>query len=514
MQCQKGVCVPTGGGTCDASAMNLAATQVGCVALTDAKGEQSFYCDQCDTLDPTKVANAACGGSCQQTLQWVTAWCAPGAICDPKTGACTGSAPPDDGINCAKTPELPECQNVDCAKTPNDPKCIDGGGSSSNGGGNSSSSGGGQPPCIPQTTPICEADTDSGQDVHLYGTLQSGIEISGCLIPPPSKITNPKGDTCVFAAGKPILYQYSCNGAAVVEQAAWCDVASGEDCDPKATTPETKGICQPFVSPECTDTSSDSKNLTQVGSVEGKDGFGHPFKETDHCEPAQGFGAVIKWSCLTGGSQGRKYDLVFCPNAAECIEGVCVPLQPPDVATCEKDPTSPACKDSDKDGIVDAFDNCVNDYNPQQEDSDGDTLGDACDAKPAQVDDTDKDGVPDPQDNCVQIPNPDQKDGDADGIGDACDNPTLDCGKTPNDPQCACPSGPPPQCDDTDKGSNLFFRGDVTMTFNGGGTVKQGDFCVDDFSAVIEVQCGPCGKFGFHKFGCPSQQCKDGQCGL
>jgi hypothetical protein len=35
--------------------------------------------------------------------------------------------------------------------------------------------------------------------------------------------------------------------------------------------------------------------------------------------------------------------------------------------------------------------------------------------------DTDQDGAPDSEDNCVSTPNPDQLDTDGDGIGNACD---------------------------------------------------------------------------------------------
>ena len=53
--------------------------------------------------------------------------------------------------------------------------------------------------------------------------------------------------------------------------------------------------------------------------------------------------------------------------------------------------------------------------NPNQEDTDGDGLGNVCD------EDDDADSVLDSADNCPLRANPDQQDSDGDGRGDACE---------------------------------------------------------------------------------------------
>ncbi|MCR9106386.1 MAG: thrombospondin type 3 repeat-containing protein [Gammaproteobacteria bacterium] len=79
--------------------------------------------------------------------------------------------------------------------------------------------------------------------------------------------------------------------------------------------------------------------------------------------------------------------------------------------------------DRDEDGVRDGLDNCPGASNPGQADSDGDTLGDACDLNI----DRDSDGVDDQLDNCPLVSNPAQTDTDGNGTGDACEGLPPGC---------------------------------------------------------------------------------------
>ena len=96
----------------------------------------------------------------------------------------------------------------------------------------------------------------------------------------------------------------------------------------------------------------------------------------------------------------------------------------PDQRDTDGDGIGDACDsftDSDRDGIADRTDNCPNTRNPGQQDADGDGIGDACDS----LHDSDGDGIADHNDNCPSARNPGQQDTDADGIGDVCDSLTA-----------------------------------------------------------------------------------------
>jgi Ca2+-binding RTX toxin-like protein len=121
--------------------------------------------------------------------------------------------------------------------------------------------------------------------------------------------------------------------------------------------------------------------------------------------------------------------------------------------------------DPDGDDVPPVPDNCPSHYNPDQLDSDGDGLGDACDV------DIDDDGNDNPTDNCPNVPNPNQADSDGDGIGDACEDDDDDGVSIPDD---NCPDVPNPDQADSD-GDGI---GDACEDNDGDGVNDPEDNCL------------------------------------
>ena len=86
----------------------------------------------------------------------------------------------------------------------------------------------------------------------------------------------------------------------------------------------------------------------------------------------------------------------------------------------DPDSTPASVSDDDGDGVLNTDDNCLAVSNPDQDDIDGDLIGDACDNQDNS--DTDSDNVEAFEDNCPDDANTDQTDLDGDGRGDACDS--------------------------------------------------------------------------------------------
>ena len=123
-----------------------------------------------------------------------------------------------------------------------------------------------------------------------------------------------------------------------------------------------------------------------------------------HDIPHTSENVTIVWTAAGSGWQGGSDESWGIDNVEVLVDGEIVD------------------NDADDDGVIDSEDNCPNDSNADQTDTDGDGLGDTCDAFPNDADnDIDGDGVSGDIDNCPTVANADQTDSDGDGIGAACD---------------------------------------------------------------------------------------------
>lgn len=177
--------------------------------------------------------------------------------------------------------------------------------------------------------------------------------------------------------------------------------------------------------------------------------------------------APVQYDADDDGAPDQHDNCPYIPNRDQAdrngngVGDVCEGLQVPAEAVTEKDegdgppgaPEGAKARDTDRDGVGDALDNCPFVPNPLQEDLDRDGTGDACDP------DLDGDGVPQLDgrgrllDNCPYTPNAGQADRVGDGVGDACRG-DRDADGVPDD-QDPCPWSHGASCGDVRPGEGL-----------------------------------------------------------
>ncbi|MBI5486598.1 MAG: thrombospondin type 3 repeat-containing protein [Deltaproteobacteria bacterium] len=141
--------------------------------------------------------------------------------------------------------------------------------------------------------------------------------------------------------------------------------------------------------------------------------------------------------------------------------------------------------DGDGDTVPDDVDNCPLVANPDQTDTDGDTLGDACD------DDDDGDGIADVLDNCALVANPDQLDTDGDTVGDPCDDDDDGDGASDADELAADLDPLDPDTDgDTILDGEEFGPGPGPLDTDGDGTIDALDADSDGDGASDADEAG------------------------
>lgn len=570
--CQKGSCIDTNSDLCDGSSSNKDPKIKGWVTINASTQLWDKCGDKCATFksdpiayntclqNPGKYADVAenilCTSPVDSSVQYyptpcaMTEYCSDG-VCKPK---------PNSGGNSGGADKQPyDPKKPPTGKDGNNPAPDPG----------DTSTAPDNKPCTIELQ--CSEPTDSTHpvmngfmlmgDPYISGKTTTDLTCGGSILPSLSKDVF---DTCFWKEEEllPVLIQYGCIDPkkSPVSSVGPCSWSQNEACRwPKTelekaeakVNPGKYGVCYKNVpKPKVT---AKPATATTPGKITGTNSFGVPVDDTDICVPSQGKKTIKKWKVVDSPEGAQAY-YVTCPDQNHCSGGVCVP----DYCLANKgkiDDKDPCTDDTCKDDIesifnlpvsVDDNDNCTLDkctnvggkasitHTPIE--SQVCKLSKLCTEKP-----NDPQCVT-PTLDCSKTPeHPSCKKLPA-GL-DCTKTPNdpackikIDCTKTPDDPLCKPPKGgfscddpankDDPQCKtsqdycyDDDASNDASVIG-TAVVFPGTPQQKSAtDTCVDfdgkQFTAVLQVTCGPNTTFFYKKTACPtptSKGCINGIC--